>query len=131
MAISRTLGDLFGHSVGVSSDPEVSYKELDGTEKFILIGSDGVWDVMNTSEAAGFVFTKSQNSKENIAQHIVDECRARWEVVNSNNFKNENEKSYNLIRNDINSVNRSNPEIRHKNTVIDDITAVICFFNIE
>jgi len=90
------MGDLYGHSVGITADPEVSYKELDGTEKFILIGSDGVWDVMTTSDAASLVLTKFQNSKENIAQFIVDECRVRWEMLN-NSYKNDNEKSLNLM----------------------------------
>jgi hypothetical protein len=125
------LGDLYGHSVGITSDPEVSYKELDDGDRFIVIGSDGIWDVMNSSEVVGFIFTKSENGKDRIADEIVDECRIRWEVINKYSQKIENEKSLNLMKNDINSTNKTNSINKSKMMVIDDITAVIYFFNMD
>ncbi len=125
------MGDLYGHSVGITSDPEVSYKELDDGDRFIVIGSDGIWDVMNSSEVVGFIFTKSENGKDRIADEIVDECRIRWEVINKYSQKIENEKSLNLMKNDINSTNKTNSINKSKMMVIDDITAVIYFFNMD
>ena len=42
LAVSRSLGDLFGHTVGVSNIPEASYKLLEEHDMFICIGSDGM-----------------------------------------------------------------------------------------
>jgi serine/threonine protein phosphatase PrpC len=131
LAISRSLGDIFGHTVGVSCVPEVSYKELDDSDKFIVIGSDGIWDVMNSSEVVGYIFTKSENGRDRIADDVLEECRIRWEVFNKYSQKMADEKSLNLMKNDINSTNKSFTKNKSKNIIIDDITAVICFFNTD
>ena len=125
------MGDLYGHTVGVSCAPEVSYKELDESDKFIVIGSDGIWDVMNSSEVVGYIFTKSENGRDTIADDVLEECRIRWEVINKYSQKMADEKSLNLMKNDINSTNKSYTKIKSKIIIIDDITAVICFFNID
>jgi integrin-linked kinase-associated serine/threonine phosphatase 2C len=121
MAVSRTIGDIFGHTVGVSADPEVSFKELDTEDKFIVIASDGVWDVMNSSEAVGFIFEKEKTSKEKIAEDLVNECRLRWEKVND----------YKKRLLDLKLSNTEKKKgVSNINQVlsIDDITVIICFF---
>jgi integrin-linked kinase-associated serine/threonine phosphatase 2C len=37
------------HKIGVITEPEISFKELADDDKFIVIGSDGVWDVMSSA----------------------------------------------------------------------------------
>ena len=54
--MARTLGDLHGHKIGISSDPEVEVWDVDGNDVFVVIGSDGVWDVISSAEAVGFIF---------------------------------------------------------------------------
>ena len=56
LAVARTLGDLHGHKIGISSDPEVEVWDVDGNDVFVVIGSDGVWDVISSAEAVGFIF---------------------------------------------------------------------------
>ena len=63
LAVSRSLGDLILHNHGVISEPEITHKEIDSEDVFIVIGSDGIWDVMNSSEVVGFVFDKIENIK--------------------------------------------------------------------
>ncbi len=46
IAMSRTLGDLQAKKIGLISEPEIQHIELNKQDKFIVIGSDGVWDVM-------------------------------------------------------------------------------------
>jgi len=53
--MSRSLGDFAAKKVGLISDPEVQTLELTQQDQFIIIASDGVWDVCNSSEAVGFV----------------------------------------------------------------------------
>ena len=124
LAVSRTLGDIYGHSVGVSHEPEVSYKELDYSEdKFIVIGSDGVWDVMNSSEVVGFVYEKEKVAKEKIAEDLVGECRVRWEKVNDYKQKVTDLKTKDIDKRKTNSSNNI--------FSIDDITVIICYLNMD
>lgn len=126
LAVSRSLGDLMGHQVGVISDPEVSHKVLEADDKFIIIGSDGVWDVMNSAEVVGFIFEKSNDSnKDKVVDFLVTECRHRWEVINMYKAKLHSEK-----------FQPKDGEKSGKNTSvqvysIDDISAILCYFNID
>lgn len=117
LAVSRSLGDLIGHECGLSSLPEIICQELDPDDQFIVIGSDGVWDIMGSSEVAGFVFNKLESrkySKDQIAQLLVEECRLRWELLClfKEKFMNENISA------------KVNDSLSYE---IDDITAVIFF----
>lgn len=40
--ISRSLGDTFGHEIGVSSEPDVFEKELNNEDCLIVIGNSGI-----------------------------------------------------------------------------------------
>ena len=55
IAMSRSLGDFAAKRVGLISEPEVQNLQLTQQDQFIIIASDGVWDVCNSSEAVGFV----------------------------------------------------------------------------
>jgi integrin-linked kinase-associated serine/threonine phosphatase 2C len=124
LAVARSLGDLLGHSVGVTSEPEVSYKELDHDDRFIVIGSDGIWDVMNSAEIVGLVFEKTgELVKDKIADAVVSECRNRWELINLYKLKLHNEKSQNKD----NDKGKANQPF----FTIDDISAVVCYLNID
>lgn len=115
-----------GHNVGIISDPEVSHKELDKEDKFIIIGSDGIWDVMNSAEIVGLVFDKySESNKDKIAEVVVNECRNRWDVINLYKQKLHNEKFQNKD-------DKAKGHSTHTPFFsVDDISTVICFFNIE
>jgi len=130
LAVSRSLGDLFGHTVGVSDEPEISYKDIDPDDKFVAIGSDGIWDVMNSAEVIGLIFEKlSENNtlqyKEKIAETIVTECRNRWEVINMYKQKLQNDKNAKD-----GGQGKTNSTYQSSYT-IDDITTVNCYFNLN
>jgi len=82
IAITRSFGDLVAHKIGVSADPEITSKDIDGDDKFIVMGSDGVWDVMSSAEAVGFILSLPINEKETAAEKMVSECRERWDLLN-------------------------------------------------
>ena len=83
LAVSRTIGDLMAHECGVSYEPEVIEKELDSDDKFIVIGSDGIWDVMSSPEVIGFIFDKIELERKEISSKLlVEECRNRSDIVN-------------------------------------------------
>lgn len=53
--MARTLGDLHGHKIGITADPEIEVWDIEQNDVFIVIGSDGVWDVMSSAEAVGYI----------------------------------------------------------------------------
>eukprot|EP00827_Trimyema_finlayi_P001396 TRINITY_DN1537_c0_g1_i1.p1 TRINITY_DN1537_c0_g1~~TRINITY_DN1537_c0_g1_i1.p1 ORF type:complete len:317 (-),score=109.54 TRINITY_DN1537_c0_g1_i1:10-960(-) len=80
IAMTRTLGDLQAKKIGIKSDPEIQTLKLEKTDHFIIIGSDGIWDVMSSAEVCGFV--SQQQNQEKAAQALAEECRQRWEENN-------------------------------------------------
>ena len=94
LAMSRSLGDGAAKKVGVIPNPITKFYPLSVfRDQFIIIGSDGVWDVMTNAEAVNFVETfrakclKSPVSEYNecvtqenstIARLLAEEARYRW-----------------------------------------------------
>lgn len=95
IAMSRSLGDIVAHEIGVISTPAItSHIESPLHDFFIVLASDGVWDVMENQEVCDFVEAFRNKSlrdvsvprqnevvcPENvtIAQLLCEEARARW-----------------------------------------------------
>ena len=47
--MTRTLGDFGAKKIGLTSDPEIQHLELNRNDQFIILASDGVWDVMSSA----------------------------------------------------------------------------------
>ena len=43
LPITRSLGDILAHHIGVTSEPNIVIKDLTGEEKFLTVATDGVW----------------------------------------------------------------------------------------
>lgn len=127
LGVSRCFGDLVAHSIGVSNVPEVSYKNLEKQDMFIVIGSDGVWSVMNSPEVVGFIFEKSAlipiENRQVVVEELVKECKFRWNEINKYKEKMIYERACNQLK-----TSGVKPMSIKKNR--DDITAIICFFTI-
>jgi serine/threonine protein phosphatase PrpC len=52
LAMSRSLGDVVAHSVGVLSAPEFHQVQLQPTDRAVLLASDGLFDVIGNPEIA-------------------------------------------------------------------------------
>lgn len=97
LAMSRSIGDIIGHEIGVSNSPTVSmYRRVPESDSFIIAGTDGIWDVMENQEAVDYVEAyrdsslrgtktpseeKCQPANTCIAQLLCEEARARWLFV--------------------------------------------------
>ena len=46
LVMSRTFGDLEAKKIGVISEPDIIMKKIDKNSKFIVLASDGLWDVL-------------------------------------------------------------------------------------
>ncbi|CAG9331130.1 unnamed protein product [Blepharisma stoltei] len=61
LAVTRALGDHHLKTSGVSSEPYVSRRVITPNEQFLVLASDGLWDVVNERELEGL---KGRNSME-------------------------------------------------------------------
>ena len=70
LSLSRAIGDKYAKPV-VSGEVEINhYPLIEQSDEFILLASDGLWDVMTSGEAVAFVHEKIQKeiSSINIAK---------------------------------------------------------------
>lgn len=83
LSVSRSIGDIDTKPF-VSHLPEIFDYDLDETDKFIIVGCDGVWDVFNNQDAVCFVLNEMKNNykynmttngtKNNIAKKLALEA---------------------------------------------------------
>eukprot|EP00359_Climacostomum_virens_P002884 CAMPEP_0204911982 /NCGR_PEP_ID=MMETSP1397-20131031/10206_1 /ASSEMBLY_ACC=CAM_ASM_000891 /TAXON_ID=49980 /ORGANISM="Climacostomum Climacostomum virens, Strain Stock W-24" /LENGTH=400 /DNA_ID=CAMNT_0052082733 /DNA_START=144 /DNA_END=1343 /DNA_ORIENTATION=- len=79
LAMSRSFGDLIGSQVGISSIPEIRRYSLTSEDKFIIIGSDGLWEFMSNQEAVDIVGADYLSaSAESSCDKLVREAVRRW-----------------------------------------------------
>lgn len=93
LGMSRAIGNKIASSIGVVSTPILnSFKVYSDLDQFIVIASDGLWDVMENIEVVNFVekFRSQVTSKEldttypakfgnsTIARLLCEEARFRW-----------------------------------------------------
>lgn len=72
LAMTRSLGDSLAHrQVAISSVPEVNCDCLDEGDDFIIVASDGLWDVMEPQSAVDKV-------QEYIIQHGYEDGLLGW-----------------------------------------------------
>lgn len=76
LAMSRALGDVLAHQVGVTSLPDHSVHELTPEDKFIILASDGVWEFITSKEAVELV--AQFDTAEDACKQLVEEAYQRW-----------------------------------------------------
>ncbi len=121
IAITRSLGDLIAHKIGVIAEPEVTTKDVEEDDKFVVMGSDGVWDVMSSAEAVGFILQLPADQQDQSARKLVEECRERWDLLNEIKRK---QAQIAYEQSDTSKKTQKHEEIDH-NIVVDDITVVV------
>ena len=57
LAMSRSLGDAIAHKFGVSAEPEIIQHTVTSSDEFLILATDGVWDVLSNDEACRIVFS--------------------------------------------------------------------------
>ena len=62
----------------VTSEPDVASIELDGTEDYIVLACDGIWDVIRPSKVPQLVYAHftGGGSKEMVAKSLIDHAKA-------------------------------------------------------
>jgi len=116
IAVSRSLGDLRAKEVGVIWEPEIDKVELKGNDRYIVIASDGLWDLMEVEEVSKFLseWDEKGNDRAKSSEALVLEARTRWEQMNFKSKMKEELESQGLA-----GVNVS----------CDDITVIVAYLN--
>eukprot|EP00937_MAST-01D_sp_MAST-1D-sp2_P002280 g2280.t1 len=88
LAVSRALGDysykqsaeLPAEAQQVSAEPDIEIQRRDGTEEFLLIACDGIWDVLSNQQAVEYVrqnlrcYMQPRLPLANATSDLVDTC---------------------------------------------------------
>ncbi|CAN6237590.1 unnamed protein product [Urochloa humidicola] len=76
LAMARSLGDLRLKRHGVVAEPEVAHRRVGSGDLFIVLATDGVWDVMSNEEVVSVVCATAR--KEHAAKAVAEAAARRW-----------------------------------------------------
>lgn len=86
LALSRALGDFSfkrsgkrpPHEQMVTAEPDVSVHPITESSEFIVMASDGIWEVMSNQEVVGFVRSRLARgmNPDAICEALLDHCLA-------------------------------------------------------
>ncbi|KAG1371289.1 hypothetical protein COCNU_16G003830 [Cocos nucifera] len=74
LAMSRAFGDYCVKDYGLISVPEVTQRRITNRDRFIVLATDGVWDVISNQEAVQIVSSTKERGKS--AKRLV-KCAVR------------------------------------------------------
>jgi serine/threonine protein phosphatase PrpC len=84
LAMSRSIGDFIAGSVGVISEPEITEFIITDCSKFLVLGSDGVFEFLSNEKVSDIVhWHYSMNNIEGAAEKVVEEAVKSWASVNT------------------------------------------------
>lgn len=78
LAMSRAFGDYCIKDFGLISVPEVTQRNISSKDHFIVLATDGVWDVVSNQEAVQIVSSAPNQAKA--AKRLVDHAVHAWKL---------------------------------------------------
>lgn len=78
--MSRAFGDLIGHSVGISEQPDVRCVKMDGKHQYtaFCLASDGVWEFIDAAEASRIISNASKGKKIDPGAAAEELAKTSW-----------------------------------------------------
>jgi serine/threonine protein phosphatase PrpC len=76
LAMSRAFGDYCIKDYGLVSVPEVTQRHISIRDQFIILATDGVWDVISNQEAIDIVSSTAERAKA--AKRLVQQAVRAW-----------------------------------------------------
>ncbi|CAI5481072.1 unnamed protein product [Closterium sp. Yama58-4] len=73
---SRAFGDFVVKDYGVIAEPDILIRHLTSEDEFIILATDGLWDVMTPQEAMSAVLAAP--TRQTAARHLVARARSIW-----------------------------------------------------
>ena len=79
LVMSRTLGDLEAKKIGVISEPDIIAKKIEKNSKFVVLASDGLWDVLKPYDVNRIIrpFFK-KGDIEGACQALMKKAKQQW-----------------------------------------------------
>ncbi|KAI4356087.1 hypothetical protein L6164_000135 [Bauhinia variegata] len=80
LAMSRAFGDFCLKDYGLISVPDVFYRKLTKQDEFVVLASDGIWDVLSNTEVIKVVAsaTKRSLAAKKLVKHAVRAWRNKY-----------------------------------------------------
>ena len=107
VTVTRTLGN-WQTSNALIHEPTIREYELNYSDSFLILGSDGLWDVITSEEAVEIVGNKKRGLS--VAEELANEAKNRW-------LRKSKEAKY-MVGDDPMDIGKT-----------DDITTIICYFD--
>ncbi|GFQ05723.1 probable protein phosphatase 2c 73 [Phtheirospermum japonicum] len=76
LAVSRAFGDYFIKDFGLISEPELTQRWISSKDQFVILATDGVWDVISNQEAVEIVDSTPERAKS--AKRLVERAVCAW-----------------------------------------------------
>ncbi|KAK4748797.1 hypothetical protein SAY87_015383 [Trapa incisa] len=76
LAMSRAFGDYCVKGSGLISEPDVTQRIITSSDQFIILATDGVWDVVTNQEAVEIVSSTPDRAKS--AKRLVEGAMRAW-----------------------------------------------------
>ncbi|XP_004245370.1 probable protein phosphatase 2C 72 [Solanum lycopersicum] len=77
LAMSRAFGDFMLKNYGIISKPDVSYHHISPNDQFLVLATDGVWDVLSNDQVVSIVC--AANNAAAAAEAVVQASLDAWE----------------------------------------------------
>lgn len=82
LAMARALGDYCLKSHGVISEPEVTYRRITKRDEFVVLATDGVWDVLTNEQVVELVASEPERAVA--ARRVVETAVRVWKLKRGN-----------------------------------------------
>ena len=76
LLVTRAIGDFAFGSYGLTATPDIREHAL-GREKFLFVGSDGVWDAVNHEQLVDMLKANGHKSVAEITKELVDDAKTK------------------------------------------------------
>lgn len=77
LAMSRSFGDLFAGTLGVSHEPSMNSLELTSDVQVLILCSDGIWEFLSTEEVTDVV---RDFGRDNLDGAVEKLCQLSWDL---------------------------------------------------
>nr|PNR59331.1 hypothetical protein PHYPA_002122 [Physcomitrium patens] len=78
LAMARAFGDFCLKDYGVIAVPEITYCQVTDRDKFIILATDGIWDVLSNEEAVQIIATAP--TRATAARSLVESAVRVWRL---------------------------------------------------
>lgn len=79
LAMSRAIGDIIGHQIGITSAPDFTEIDINEDEDvLVLLCSDGVWEFITSEEAVNAVYHYGYENVQDAVENLAKEAWDRW-----------------------------------------------------